>query len=496
MSEDKATVPSELYQAARIEEAVRGHEIGIFETNPNTGDVYWNAELERIFGYEAGTFEGSVGAWLSHVLPSDAPRISESFANAIANKRANLAYAYRMRRRDGEVRFIEGSAQFYYDDAGKHVRRIGVNVDVTDRVAEEARWRALFEQMHEGFVACELLYDDRGTPVDFRFLELNGPAERLTGLSISAVGQRAYELLPGLEKFWLTTYSRVVETGEASNFTHFAAPLGRWFDVHAYRYAKDRFAALFLDITDQKKAEVEVRQAQRALLRTSRLNAMGAMASTLAHELNQPLAAASNFLAVIERLLSASSDPALVQVREAAAAAASSHLRAGDIIKRMKSFALGGRVETTEEDLGAIISAAAAESLSDPAGSGVLLHIRLHEKAPMVRGDRLQLAQVFSNLLKNAVTAMAAQQGPREIMVTSYSNDEFVEISVKDSGPGLSDEQLLRIFEPFRSTTAGMGLGLAICRTIVEAHGGSISARGATGGGAEFIVRLPMTARS
>lgn len=456
------------------------------------GVTYLSDELQQMFGYEPGQFDGKLSTWRSHVLPEDIVRLDLAFAEAIANKAPSINYCYRMQRHDGEVRHVDASVQFYYDDVGNHTKRIGVNVDITERIALEVKLRTLYDQMHEGSIVCKLICNEGGLPIDFRFLEVNGPIEQLTGLCRSdMLGRRAYELLPGLETFWLDAYSQVVETGKPATFVHYATPLDRWFHVRAYPYSAKCFAALFLDISEQKKGEVEAQRIRRASLKASRLTAMGAMASTLAHELNQPLAAAANYLAAIKIAMARKSDLKTEFVQEAIEGALKANLRAGEIIKRIRSFTLDGYVEKTVADLGLIITAAANEILSETMGSDLRVDINLHEETPQILGNTIQLEQVFSNLFRNSATAMRHQQEPREIVVKSKRDSRFVEVTVGDSGPGLSAKQLKHIFEPFESDKQGLGLGLPICRTIVEAHGGSIRASATLNSGACFTVRLP-----
>lgn len=357
----------------------------------------------------------------------------------------------------------------------------------TDPLAEPAHLRSLLEQMHEGVVLCELIRDGNGKPIDYRYLAANGSAGKIVG--ISAQGQRAYELHPTLEKFWLKTFSRVVQTGEPAAFTRLAAPLGRWFMVRAYHYAGNRFVILFLDVTEQKASEAESRRAQKVKLKAGRLDALGALASTLAHEIAQPLAAATNYLSVIEMIINSGSGLDAGVIRQAAAAAQAEHLRAGEIIKRMKSFAMEGRIATSPEPISEIVASAAKEALAELEAGGVLLTLDL-PPGLNVLADRVQLEQVFINLLRNAATAMREQEGPRHISVSAVGRGASVRVAVQDSGPGIPRDQLPLIFDTFRSETTGMGLGLAICRTIIEAHHGTIQAL-ASKNGAEFRILIP-----
>lgn len=474
----------------RLDVAVHAHIIGVFETDPQTGEVYWNSELERIFGYASGEFDGQLTTWRKHVLPEDLRQLEKVFEKTVAQKAPNGSFRYRMRRRDGEIRFIQGSAHFYYDEHGRHTKRVGANLDVTEVVAQEVRWRAIFEEMQEGFVACELVRDESGEPTDFVFLEVNNRWYELTGISREAsIGSRAYEVIPDLEPHWLALYSRVVRTGKSETFTARARALNRWFQVHAYRYAEDRFAALFLDVTKQKLLEDDVSKAHRQALRSSRLSAMGAMTSTLAHELNQPLATAVNYLAVIQRSLEDDFNGGSA-LGSAIKGAQDAVLRAGEIIRRMRNFTRNGQLDRVPERLSAIVNTAAVEALLEPEAADVNLQVELHDDAT-VMADKIQLHQVFGNLFRNAVTAMAKQSGPKELTVRSRVRGNFVEVKIRDSGPGITEDRVERLFNAFESGTGeGLGLGLALCRTIVEAHQGKIFARPGDSG-AVFVVRLP-----
>lgn len=466
--------------------------MGIFETDVATGTVFWNDELEQIFGYQPGTFDRQLSTWQKHVHPDDRARVLAEFSKAVSEQRSSLAYCYRMRRVDGQIRYIEASVAFQYDSEGRNTRRLGANVDVTDRVIQEARWRALFDEMHEGFAACELIRDGQGEAVDFRFLEVNARCEALTGLpAAKVVGQRAYELMEGLEPYWLQKYARVVETGEPENFTAYASPLNKWFEVHTYRYATDRFAAVFLDVTDKKQVEAEAAKARQRALQASRLGVMGAMASTLAHELNQPLGAAANYLSVaglkfkeFQGGAKGAEDPVRLAHAEV--------LRAGQIIRKIRQFTVEGHIERTSVELMQVIEEAASEAFSQQNASDILLTLELPGPGVKVLGNAVQLQQVFSNLIRNAITAMQEQEGPKQITVHARKRLRHVLVTVSDTGPGVEPHRVERIFDAFESSsTDGLGLGLALCRTIVEALDGTIMAESSQKGG-KFVLTIPI----
>jgi two-component system, LuxR family, sensor histidine kinase DctS len=243
-----------------------------------------------------------------------------------------------------------------------------------------------------------------------------------------------------------------------------------------------------VDITAQKQAEARQRDQEVRLQRSARLASVGEMASTLAHELNQPLMALSNF-AVAARALAAQGAPdmlagALDEIVEQSK-------RASEIVKRVRAFINPQRAQYERVTIASVVTHAAA--LLDPElrRDGTALRVALDDGDACVRGDRVLLEQVLVNLIHNAMHAM--QDRPRgSIELASGRVDQGVRITVSDEGPGIPPEQLEQIFAPFFTTRPdGLGLGLNICRTIVEAHGGAMTVENRAGGGAAFSFTLP-----
>jgi two-component system, LuxR family, sensor kinase FixL len=234
-------------------------------------------------------------------------------------------------------------------------------------------------------------------------------------------------------------------------------------------------------------------QLQAELLHVSRLSELGQMAATVAHELNQPLAAAANYLSGSRRMLDNDrSDQRLPAVRDGLAHAAQEVLRAGQIIRRMRSFVTRGEADKRVEDLWSLIEET-SELVSAAAKQGkVELHLRLDPEARYVLADRVQIQQVIRNLLRNAFEAMEASEQRFLTISTWPSGHEQVEISIADTGSGISPTIANDLFRPFVSTkTSGLGLGLSICRTIIEGHGGRIWIEPNQVGGTVFHVTLP-----
>lgn len=225
-------------------------------------------------------------------------------------------------------------------------------------------------------------------------------------------------------------------------------------------------------------------------LRMSRISSMQAMISAIAHELNQPLAATSNYLAVVSRRLDGSAAIAPEQQREVIEKARSQLLRAGDVIKRLRSFISDGKTELREVELAQVIDGAIDFSLVRDRHKDVDIDIHLETGPCRVNVDPIQVQQVLLNLIRNSAEAMAGRQGKRIEVVTRALGDRMVEVRVSDTGPGLPPHVARHVFEPFNTTKPdGMGVGLAICRTIIESHGGTIRYF-AGNGGANFVFTL------
>jgi two-component system sensor kinase FixL len=228
------------------------------------------------------------------------------------------------------------------------------------------------------------------------------------------------------------------------------------------------------------------------LLHAARLSAMGEMAEGLAHELNQPLTASVNFLGAAEMLL-AREDADLFQVRDLIEMARDQALRTGDIIRRLRAFVAKGEVEVRAEPVDEVIRDAVALVVASSFQPDVSVEYDLQSEQRMMLVDRVQVQQVLVNLLRNAVEALRqTESGGGEIVIATRCLDaEMIEISVADTGPGLPESFLQTPYKSFTSTKEeGMGVGLSICRRIIEAHGGKLTAANRTEGGAIFRFTL------
>lgn len=251
------------------------------------------------------------------------------------------------------------------------------------------------------------------------------------------------------------------------------------------------FVGIVHDVSDVQANVQRIQQLQNELFHSLRLNAMSQLSSALAHELNQPLAAVMNYMNAAKRSLDMGASPD--RLREMLDKAASQTARAGQIIRRMRDFIEKKEPNRQPEDLNGVVSEALALGVLDAADSNVDVKVDLASGIPPIPIDRVQIQQVMVNLMRNAVEAVQ-QSEQRELCVTTRLDGDFAAVGVSDTGPGLPEEIAARLFQPFVSTKSqGLGMGLAICRTIVEAHGGRLWVEPNPGGGTAFHFVLPVS---
>jgi two-component system sensor kinase FixL len=348
-----------------------------------------------------------------------------------------------------------------------------------------------------------VVIDERGTIQSF-----SAAAERLFGYSAEAVaGKNVKMLMPSpyreehdgyLHRYMRTGERRIigigrVVVGQRKDGSTFPMELAVG-EMHSG--TQHFFTGFIRDLTERQQTEARLQELQAELVHVSRLTAMGEMASALAHELNQPLSAISNYMKGSRRLLESSTDQNTGQVRDAMDKAADQAIRAGQIIRRLRDFVARGESERRVEDVKKLVEEASALALVGAKDKGVRVRFEFAPRVDFVLADKVQIQQVLLNLMRNAIEAMEGQERRELVVSTAPAADDMVEISVADTGTGIAPEVGAQLFQPFVTTKAhGMGVGLSISRTIIEAHGGSIAPRPNSGGGTVFSFTLPSVAK-
>jgi PAS domain S-box-containing protein len=319
--------------------------------------------------------------------------------------------------------------------------------------------------------------------------------EEIVGRSIFDLAhQDDVDMLRGVQQQVLSTADTVTTTFRIRRKDHGYA----WIESTCKRLSDpaggvEGIIAVTRDVSERKEAAERLTRLQDELAHVARVSSLGEMASGLAHELNQPLTAVINYLEASRRLLSESkvAPEVTAAINEAAAEAQ----RAGRIIQRLRAFVRRGETERTVADVNRLVAEVMELAAADLRARRVKVELELGPDLPGVKADAVQVQQVILNLLWNAVEAMTNEgRGERRITIrTVRSGEREVEVGVSDTGPGLAPEVRERLFEPFYTTKeSGLGLGLPISYSIVEAHGGRLWADPETAAGTTFRFTLPV----
>jgi two-component system sensor kinase FixL len=252
------------------------------------------------------------------------------------------------------------------------------------------------------------------------------------------------------------------------------------------------FTGFIRDLTEREESQARLNEAQSELARLSRLNELGEMASTLAHELNQPLSAIANYVQGCIKILEKMDDEPAGRMRGALSETAKQALRAGDIIRHLREFVTRGNTEKHPADIKKLIEEAGALALVGSKERGVRTVFDFGDASGLVMADRVQIQQVLINLMRNAMEAMRESETRELVVSTLRAEDDKLIVRISDTGPGISDEIAAQLFQPFVTTKpGGMGIGLSISKRIIESHGGTINASRNNAGGATFEFTLP-----
>lgn len=375
---------------------------------------------------------------------------------------------------------------------GERLRASRLHAAQSDRdtIAREAHLQSILDTVPDAMIVI----DERGITQSF-----SAAAERLFGYApAEVIGKNIKMMMPSpyrenhdgyLARYLATAERRIigigrVVVGERKDGSTFPMELA----VGEMKSGNQRYFTGFIrDLTERQKTEAQLRELQSELAHISRLTAMGEMASTLAHELNQPLSAIANYMKGSRRLLEHSKDERSGMIREAIENAADQAMRAGQIIRRLRDFVARGENERRVESMAKLIEEASALALIGVKDQGVRVRFQFNRSMDLALADKVQIQQVLLNLIRNAIEAMQETERRELVMSTEPVGSDMLMISVTDTGPGIAPEVADLLFQPFITTKRqGMGVGLSISRTIVKAHGGRIWVESNPGGGTIF----------
>jgi signal transduction histidine kinase len=489
---------------AYLEEGQRLTHTGSWAWNVATREnVYWSLENFRIFGLDPSKDTSSFANAIQRIHPVDLAGFMQTLDIAIEEKR-DFEVGWRILLPDGSIRRVRSIGHPVVDENGTVVEFVGTLVDETERKLAEEKLK-----LSEAFLADAGRVSHTGS-----FARRRASDETLW----SSETRRIFEVEPGVVPTLELALQRThpddralvqirlnegINPGGPSRDDEYRLqmPDGRIKYVRTLRGApgpelEEHFSVIgtVMDVTERKQAEEALRKAQADLAHASRVSMMGELAATLAHEVNQPIAATVTNANASLRWLDRDT-PDLDEARAALLRIVDDGTRAAEIISRTRAFFKKGIAQHELVDVDEAVRNTILLVRSETMRYSISVRTFLAAGFPQVKGDRVQLQQVVMNLLLNSIDALKDVDGKRELIVRSQRTDgEEIVVSVSDTGVGLPPQQSDQIFEAFVTTkSSGTGMGLSISRTIVEAHGGRLSATANTPRGAVFTFTLPIS---
>lgn len=497
--EDRVRSEQALLQRERnLHQIVNAIPSAAYSTLP---DGYCDFVNDRWIEYTGMPFEQAEGwGWAAAIHPDDFDILNERWQWGLSTGRPTQAEC-RMRRHDGVFRWFLISSRPVHDECGNTIKWYGTNIDIDDRkraeqsLAQQERETRLIVNTIPGLVA---VFNASGRPED-----LNRQLLTYLGQTIEEYADWATNgtVHPDSIELHIAEMHRAFTSGEPVDFeTKLRRHDGsyRWFQLRGepVRSAEGkilRWYCLMTDIDDRKKAEEKLRRAQVELAHISRLITMGELAVSIAHEVNQPIMAiVTNAASCLSWLQQPEID--VQEAKEAAERIIQDGHRAGEIVNTIRSMARKAPPLIKPVDLVGLATEMLELLKMELSRADIKPALRASSNGIYVLGDRTQLQQVFMNLVLNSAEAIHDVQGDRRLQISISPGEKgFAEVRVQDNGPGIDANTIDRLFDPFFTTKQdGIGMGLSICRSIIEGHRGQISVYSAPSQGTVFHFTVPL----
>lgn len=484
---------------ARLAMALDVQSMAMFDWDMVTDTIEWPAGAANMFGLD----EGSVFDWRSwsqYVPAEDEAGVAQAVMQAERDQAPTFRFSYRLI--SGDVsRAIEGTAQCIYNEDRKLVRAIGINMDVTNRYQREQEIKARESQLQSILATVPdamIVINEHGIVQQF-----SRTAEVMLGYRASEViGTNISVLMPTEIAVEHDSYiDHYLKTGERKVIGQRRLLSARRRDGslipielsvgEAFVGSERIFTGFIRDMSERLRAERESSQLLNQLSQVDRAGAMGGLAAGLAHEVNQPLTASSNYLTAAKLLLH--KDSPSPRVEELLEMAASQIQRAGSIIRNLRQFVARREVDVRIEPVEQTVREAVNLVLVGDSRLTVQVHYSFLQSTEYMIADKIQIQQVLVNLVRNAAEIECKAGLKKIVWITVRSvDDEFIEFSVRDNGIGIDPSQIGDLFTAGITTKheENLGIGLSICRQIIDSHNGVIGAYNAEGGGAVFYFTL------
>jgi len=474
---------------AMLAEAQSMAHIGSWQLDIVSNVLTWSDEVYRMFGLEPQQFRASYEAFLDNIHPDDKEMVNQAYTDSVRN-RTPYSIVHRLLLKDGTIKYVEERGETLYNADGQPLRSIGIVQDITERKKAEDVLRQSEEKFAKAFrlgpEAMSIIELESG-----RIIDVNENYTRLIGYKLEEIiGHTVFEL--AIYKRFEERTATIKILKEKERYHNFEMTIltksgeERTCLVSAelLRFGQQDFAlGVYKDITERKKMEEK-------LLIADRLASIGQLASGIAHELNNPLTSVIGFS---EMLLKRDLPD---DVKEDLKIDNDQAKRTAQIVKGLLTFARKQKTEKEPVDISSLIQNVLQLRSYEHRVSNIEVNTRFAPNLPEITGNGAQLQQVFINLIVNAEQAMLEAHGRGGLIITTEQMGDMVRVSFTDDGPGISPENMRKLFSPFFTTKEvgkGTGLGLSICHGIVIEHGGRIYAESEPGKGATFVVELPVS---
>lgn len=481
--------------------------VGSFELAADGTPAFWSDECFRILGIEPGSAIPSRKHYLEQFVHPDDREMSMHTVGKATNYRQRYEYEYRVVRPDASVRWVHIRGEPVCDAAGELVSIDGVMLDITERKQTEESLRAsetTSRTLLEGSPVCTKIID-----LDFRLRYMSAAGQnqlKIDDIEPFYGSSFPPDLYP---ESWRAPVRKLLQRAKKGETCSIECPVRDtdgipvWYDT-TFVPARDvdgqvqYIIVTSVNVTARRQAEEEARVHRDELAHVSRVSTMGELATGIGHELNQPLSAITAYSFAARRM--ADGIPSAPdEFRGMLDKLDDQAFRASEIVRRLRDFVRKTDSERTRAELNTLVQDVAAFIEPDVRQANVRLTLKLDESSPVLNVDTIQIQQVLVNLIRNAIDAMAETPiDQREVTVSTHVlPDGHSEVMVIDAGKGLGTHGGERIFDAFYSTRqGGMGMGLPISRSIVEAHGGKLSAKANVDRGTTFRFTIPQESTS
>lgn len=468
-------------------------QVGVVLVSGDKKFIKVNEKFCKITGYTAEELYAKTFPELTY--KDDVEKDIAGVKEVAAGKRDLYQAEKRYVKKDGSIAWATTTVSAVKKD-GKFVNFVAVIEDISLKkkaeellTASEEKYRQLFTAMSQGLAVHEAIMDSDGRMIDYRFIDVNASYEKVTGWKRDEIiGKTIKQVLPGVESVWLETFGRVVKTGVAEYLEDYAAGLKKYYGTFTYRIKQDRFAVLVTDVTERRKMQEELKKTMQNLERSNK--ELEQFAFVASHDLQEPLRAVTGYIQLLEKKylgrLDKDADRYLKEVVDG-----SGRMRAliNDLlafsrieskVNELKEIDMNAVFDTVIYGLGKAMSESSAEITKD--------------RLPKVMADEIHMVQLLQNLIGNGIKFHGANKP--QIHVSAKQEGKEIVFSVKDNGIGIEKEYYEKIFVIFqrlhgREEYPGTGIGLAICKKIVERHNGRIWVESEPGKGSTFYFTLP-----